>query len=65
MLTKISALTAAVTAVVNLVTLFGWWSITDDQLAGINVAVVAVGALVHALFNPAVPWGFGTDTASE
>ena len=63
MLTKISALTAAVTAVVNLVTLFGWWSITDDQLAALNVVVVAVGTLAHALFNPAVPWGFGGDTA--
>lgn len=61
MLTKISALTAAITAVVNLGTLFSVWNVTPDQLAGINVAVVAVGTLVHAFFNPAVPFGPGSD----
>ena len=57
MLTKISALTAAITAVVNLGTLFAVWNVTVDQLGGINVAVVAVGTLIHVLFNPAIPFG--------
>ncbi len=60
MLTKISALTAAITAVANLGALFSLWNLTADQLAGINVAVVAVGTLVHVLFNPAIPWGFSS-----
>lgn len=57
MLTKISALTAAVTAVANLLVLFGVIDWTADQIASVNVAVVAVGTLVHALFNPAIPFG--------
>ncbi len=56
MLTKISLATAAVMAAVNLAVLFGV-ELTDEQLAGINTLVVAVGALVHSFFNPAVPIG--------
>lgn len=56
MLTKISALTAAVTAVLNLAVLFGL-DLSTDQIAGINVAIVAVGALVHTWLNPNVPFG--------
>lgn len=57
MLTVTAALTAAITAVVNALVLFGVLSWTDDQIAGVNLAVVAVGALIHALLNPAVPIG--------
>ena len=56
MLTKISAVTALVAAVVNVAVLFGW-DITADQIAGINAAVVAAGALVHTWFNPNIPVG--------
>ena len=57
MLTKISAVTAAVTAVLNAVVLLGWWNLTTEQITGITVAVVAVGSLIHALANPAIPVG--------
>ena len=57
MLTKISAITAAFAAILNAVVLLGWWDLTTDQITGINIAVVAVGAVVHSWFNPAVPIG--------
>lgn len=57
MLTLISAVTAAVTAVLNAVVLLGWWNLSTDQISGITVAVVAVGTLVHTVFNPAVTVG--------
>ncbi len=56
MLTKISLTTAALIAILNVAILFGL-DIDDEQLAGINTALVAVGAVVHAWFNPAVPLG--------
>jgi hypothetical protein len=52
MLTKIAAVTAAVTAVLNAVVLLGWWNLSADQITGITVAVVAVGAVVHVWVNP-------------
>lgn len=57
MLTITSALTAAVTAVANLLVLFSVVDWSADQIAGINVAVVAVGSLVHVILNPNVPIG--------
>ncbi len=56
MLTKISAVTALASGIVNLAVLFGW-DITADQIAGINGVIVLVGALVHTFFNPSVPIG--------
>lgn len=55
MLTKISALTAAVAAVLNLVVLFGV-SLEERQIAGINVAIVAIGTLIHIWNNPSIPF---------
>ncbi len=57
MLTITAAVTAAVTAVANLLVLFSIVDWSPDQIAGINVAVVAVGALVHAILNPAMSIG--------
>jgi len=56
MLTKISALTGAVAAVLNAAVLFGL-DLSVDQIAGINVAIVAVGTLIHSWFNPNIPFG--------
>lgn len=53
MLTRISAITAVVIAIVNLAVLFGV-NITDQQLAGINVVVAAIGSAIHVWFNPNV-----------
>lgn len=55
-LTRISLATAVVMAAVNLAVLFGW-SLSPDQIAGINTLVVAIGTAVHGFFNPAVPIG--------
>jgi hypothetical protein len=52
MLTKIAAVTAAVTAVLNAVVLLGWWNLSADQITGITVAVVAVGSVIHVWVNP-------------
>jgi len=57
MLTKISAITAAVTAVCNLLVIFSVVSLTGDQVAAINMTIVAVGTAFHALLNPKVPFG--------
>jgi ABC-type uncharacterized transport system permease subunit len=57
MLSKISALTAAVTAVCNLLVLFSIVDLSGDQIAGINLAIVAVGTAVHAWLNPNIPFG--------
>ena len=57
MLTKISALTAAVTAVANLLVIFNVVSLSDTQIASVNIAIVAVGTLVHTWLNPAIPFG--------
>jgi len=59
-LTRISLVTAAIMAAVNLAVLFGW-EITADQVAGINTFVVAVGAAAHGFFNPNVPVGWKRD----
>jgi hypothetical protein len=56
MLSKISAVTAAVAAIVNVAVLLGW-SLDAEQVAAINGAVVAVGAVVHSWFNPNIPIG--------
>lgn len=56
MLTKISATTAFLALVLNVVVLFGW-DLSTDQVAAINAAIVGAGVLVHAWFNPAVPLG--------
>lgn len=56
MLTKISGVTAALAAVVNVVVLLGW-DLSTDQVAAINTAIIALGAVVHSFFNPAVPIG--------
>jgi len=61
-LTKISALTAAITAVLNVLVLLSVVTLSVDQIAGINVAVVAIGTLIHTWANPAIPFGNTTTT---
>lgn len=55
MLTKISALTAAVTAFLNLAVLFGL-SLEENQIAGINIAIVAIGTCIHIWKDPDIPF---------
>ncbi len=52
-LTRISAVTAAIAAVLNVAVLLGV-HLTSEQLAGINAAIVAVGAAIHVWNNPDV-----------
>jgi hypothetical protein len=56
MLTKISATTAFLALVLNVVVLFGL-DLSTDQVAAINAAIVGAGVVVHAFFNPSVPLG--------
>ena len=60
MLTRISLITAAAAAILNVAVLFGV-DLSVDQVAAINAAIVAVGTAVHAWFNPNVPVGKNTD----
>lgn len=61
MLTKIAAVTALASGVVNLAVLFGW-NLSADQIAGINGVIVLVGALVHTFLNPDIPVGVTKET---
>ena len=56
MLTKVSGVTAALAALLNVAVLLGL-DLTADQVAAINAAIVAVGTVVHSYLNPAVPFG--------
>jgi hypothetical protein len=57
MLTRISGVTAAIAAILNAIVLLGWWNLTTDQITAINIAVVAVGTVIHSYFNPNLPGG--------
>jgi len=57
MLTKIAALTAAVTGVLNALVLLGWLNLSTEQITGITVAITVVGSAIHAWLNPDVPFG--------
>ena len=54
--TKLRLSIIAAMGVVNVVVLFGV-TVTADQLAGINSALLAVAAAVLAWFSPSVPIG--------
>lgn len=56
MLTRISAITAAIAAIVNVAVLLGL-DLSTDQVAAINAAVIACGAAIHSWFNPGIPVG--------
>lgn len=56
MLTRISLITAAIIAAVNVAVLFGV-NLNDEQIAGINTLLVAIGAAIHGWYNPNVPVG--------
>lgn len=54
---KIHATTLAIGAVLNALVLLGLVSLSDDQIAGINLAVAATIGAVAAWFSPKVPIG--------
>lgn len=54
--TKLRLTVIAIIAVINVAILFGV-SITVEQLAGINTALIALAAAILAWFNPKVPIG--------
>ena len=56
-MTKFALLAAAVQAVLGALVLFGVVNLTDDQLAGIMLAVNAILAFVASWFEPSIPWG--------
>jgi hypothetical protein len=65
MLTKIAAVTGALTAIVNVVSAF-WLSLDVDQLAAVNTLILVVGGMVHSWFNPGVPFaGVKADVPSD
>lgn len=56
MLTKISAVTAFLSLLLNVAVLFGW-DLSHDQVAAINAAIVGAGVVIHSFFNPDIPLG--------
>ncbi len=56
MLTRITAVTGILTALVQGAVLFGW-DITQDQQAWLTGFIVLIGGAVHAWFNPNLPVG--------
>ena len=56
MLTRITAVTGILTALVQGAVLFGW-DITQDQQAWLTGFLVLIGGAVHAWFNPNLPGG--------
>lgn len=56
-MTKLALLAAAVQAVLGALVLLSVINLTDDQLAGIMLAVNAVLAFVASWFEPSIPWG--------
>ena len=55
-MTRITLIAAAVQAVLGALVLLGVVNLTDEQLAGIMMAVNAVLAAVASWFSPSVPW---------
>ena len=62
-MSKISLSVAALQAVLGALVLLGVVNLTDEQLAGILLAVNAVLVALLAWFNPSIP--IGVTTASE
>ena len=56
-MTKLGLFAGAAQAVLAAAVLLGWLTLTDEQLAGIMVAVNAVLAAVYAWFDPSIPIG--------
>ena len=56
MLTRITAVTGLLTALVQGAVLFGW-DITQEQQAWLTGFIVLAGGAVPAFFNPNVPVG--------
>lgn len=57
MLTKIAAVAAAATGVLDALVLLHVLALSTEQIAGISGAIVLVGAAVHSFFNPDLPLG--------
>ena len=56
-MSKLGLFAGAVQAVLAACVLLGVVNLTDDQLAGIMVAVNAVLAAIYAWFDPSIPVG--------
>lgn len=52
--TRIQSTIAAVTGILNVVVLLGWWDLTNEQIAGITTALILIMAAVRAWFEPKV-----------
>jgi hypothetical protein len=56
-MTKLALLAAAVQALLAALVLLDVLHLTDDQIAGIMLAVNAVLAAIASWFEPSIPWG--------
>jgi hypothetical protein len=51
---RIQSVVGAVTAVLNVVVLLGWWSLTNEEIAGITTGLLAVMGAVRVWFEPKI-----------
>lgn len=52
--TRIQSTIGAVTGILNVIVLLGWWELTNEQIAAITTALILVMAAVRAWFEPKV-----------
>ena len=52
---KLQSIAAAIMGILNVFVLLEWVSLTDQQLAAINSAILLVMAAIRAWFWPAIP----------
>lgn len=52
--TRIQSTIAAVTGILNVVVLLGWWDLTNEQIAGITTALLLVMGAIRVWFEPKI-----------
>ena len=56
-MTKLALLAAALQAILGALVLLNVVHLTDDQIAGVMLAVNAILAFIASWFEPTIPWG--------
>ena len=52
--TRIQSTIAAVTGILNVVVLLGWWDLTNEQIAGITTALLLIMGAIRVWFEPKI-----------
>jgi hypothetical protein len=52
--TRIQSTIAAITGILNVVVLLGWWDLTNEQIAGITTALLLAMGAIRVWFEPKI-----------